>query len=125
MRARGSFLLKETAIGCLLITFLCIGTLRTSGQKKTWQAGTVLEVKAHQPESDNNTPKKYDISIKVGKKVYVTLYASEEGQPDPEYYVGMQRTVLIEGDTLKINDLLGHTHSLHIVSSKDAPSNSK
>jgi hypothetical protein len=36
------------------------------------------------------------------------------------YYVGMRRTVQVDGDTLKVNDLLEHTSTLRILSTKDA-----
>ena len=127
MPERGSHVPGKTAVVCALIAILCFTAVSSSGEKKTWQAGTILEVKAHEhpPDSDNaandNAGKEYDISIKVGKKIYVALYASEKNQPEPDFYVGMRRTVLIDGDTLKFNDLLGNTHSLRILSSKDAP----
>jgi len=122
MRERGSHVLVKTVVACALIAILCFTAVRSSGEKKAWQAGTILEVKAHEHQSDSDSAaKEYDVSIKVGKKVYVALYTGEKNQPEPEFYVGMRRTVLIDGDTLKYNDLLGQTHSLRILSSKDAP----
>lgn len=91
-------------------------------KKKDWQPGTVLQVKAHQPDSDSEkNVKQYDVSVRVGKKIYLARYAPTKDEPDLDYYVGMARMVLIEGDMLKFNDLLGHTHSMRILSSKDAP----
>jgi len=109
---------------CALIVVLSTTLLRVSGENKTWQAGTFVEVKAHQVDAGNDAgAKQYDVSIKVGKKIYVALYTAEKDQAVPEYYVGMRRTVLVDGDTIKINDLLGHTRALKILSSKDAPQN--
>lgn len=113
-------------IACALAVCLCLAALASSGEKKVWQAGTILSVKDHQPQDeDGDRPKKYDISVKVGKKIYVVLYAPEKELPGPEFYVGMARTVLVEGDVLKFNDLQGNTHTLRILSSKDAPPESK
>jgi hypothetical protein len=99
-----------------------LSPLTAPAQSKTWQSGTVLEVKPRQAESNsNNAGKQYDVSIKVGKKLYAVLYTAEINQPDPGLYVGMARTVLIEGNTLKFNDLQGRTHPARILSSKDAP----
>lgn len=126
MSKRNSDIRVKVAIVCAIISILCLSVLKSDAQKKNWQAGTILEVKAHQPESDNgNGPKQYDISVKVGKKIYLTLYAAEKDEPEPDYYVGMRRTVLVEGNTLKFNDLLGHTHSVQILKSSDSPSESK
>jgi hypothetical protein len=116
----------EIAIIFVLITMVCLATTRSSGEKKKWQAGTVLDVKAHQGESEGDAAaKQYDISIKVGQKIYTALYAPEGNHPQPEFYVGMARTVLVDGNTLKFNDLQGRTHSMRILSSKDAPANSQ
>lgn len=122
MRERRSNPNVSLTVGCALLAVTCLSPLTAPGQKKTWQAGTILEVKTHQPESGSeNAGKKYDVSVKVGKKVYVVLYVDEANQPDPGLYVGMARTVLIDGSTLKFNDLEGHVHSTRILSSKDAP----
>jgi len=122
MHKINSHVLVEIAIVCGLIGILCFPAPRSFGQKKTWQAGTVLEVKAHHGETDGDSEaNKYDISVKVGKKIYVVLYMQGKDRAEPEYYVGMATTVLIEGDTLKFNDLQGRTHSVRILSSKDAP----
>src|SRR3974390_1833405 len=101
---------------------LFLGMSTTSEENKAWQAGTIVEVKAHQADAGREAgAKQYDVSIKVAKKIYVALYTSELDQAVTEYYVGMRRTVQVNGDTIKINDLLGHTRTLKILSSKDAP----
>jgi hypothetical protein len=41
------------------------------------------------------------------------------------FYVGQRRTVLVERDVLKFKDLQGRTHSMRILSSKDAPLHSQ
>ena len=110
-------------IVCAFIAVMCFSMPKAfGGDDKAWQAGTFVEVKAHQVDAGTDTgAKQYDVSIKVGKKIHVALYTSEKDQAVPEYYVGMRRTVQVFGDTIKINDLLGHTRTLKILSSKDAP----
>lgn len=126
MRERRSHVPAKLAVVCTFIAILCCPAVRSWGEKKTWQAGTILGVKAHEQQSNSgDAARMYDISVKVGKRIYVALYTAENNEPDPGYYVGMRRTVLIDGDILKFNDLLGHTHSLRILSSKDAPPDSK
>lgn len=123
MRERSSHPNVSLNVACVLLALLCLMPLRAPGQKKTWQSGTILEVKPQQAESgSDNAGKQYHASIKVGKKVYLVLYVAETNQPDPGLYVGMARNILIDGDTLKFNDLQGRTHSTRILSSKDAPS---
>jgi hypothetical protein len=124
MNERNSRIGASISIVFALIALLCVTMLKASGDSKAWQAGTIVEVKAHQVDANaaaDTGAKQYDVSIKVGKKIYVALYILDKDQASPEYYVGMRRPVLVESDTIKFNDLLGHTHTLKILSSKDAP----
>jgi len=122
MRRENSPFWPEISVGWVLIAIICLAVPRAlSENKKAWQAGTVVQVKSHEVTSGDNEPKQYDVSIRAGKKIYLALYTLKEGEPDLEYYVGMARMVLIEGDTLTVNDLSGHPHTLKIVSSKDVP----
>lgn len=90
--------------------------------KKVYQAGTIVDVQPHQPAAATDTEKKqFDVSIKVANKIYVVLYTPPGGQDFAEYGVGMNRTVFVDGDTMKLNDLLGRTRLLPILSVKDAP----
>jgi len=119
MFGRRSMLRGCGGLICALI--MCIAVVQSPGQdKKPWHSGTILEVKTHQPEPGADQVKQYDITVKVGKKIYLTLYTPQGNEPGPENYVGMARSVQVDGDTLRVNDLLGHTRELKIVSSKDA-----
>lgn len=108
---------------CVLAAMMCFFIARASGQdKKDWRSGTLIQVKAQEPASgDNASEKRYEVTVQVGQKIYVASHTSKDGEPDLEYYVGMARMVLIDGDTLTFSDLLGHSHSMRIISSKDAP----
>jgi hypothetical protein len=125
-----SIFTKWTILVSAGIVALCLATSPLHGQeKRQYQAGTIVDVKPHQTESansdatnpKNNEPQKYDISFKVGNRVYVVLYTPPLGQNYPELGLGMDRTVFVDGDTMKVNDLLGRTRSMPILSSKDAP----
>jgi hypothetical protein len=118
IRRRGT-----AAVGLALIMILCFAVGKSMGEdRKVYQAGTILDIKPHQPAPGADTGKKeFDVSIKVGNKIYVVLYAPPGGQDFAEYGVGMNRTVFVEGDTMKLNDLLGRTRTLPVLSVKDAP----
>jgi hypothetical protein len=111
-----------TVLFTLILTF-GFAVRRSWGEdSKAYQAGTIVEVKEHQPAAGTETGKKeFDVSIKVGNKIYLVLYSPPGGQDFAEYGVGMNRTVLVEGDTMKLNDLLGRTRTLPVLSIKDAP----
>jgi hypothetical protein len=125
MRAENSHFWSQIPVGWVLIAIICLAVPRAPGEdKKTWQPGTLMQVKAHQATSGNNEVRKqYDVTVKVGKKIYAALYTLKEGDPDLDWgnYVGQERMVLVEGDTLTFNDLMGRPRSLKIVSRKDAP----
>lgn len=106
-----------------LIIILCFAVSKSMGQdKKVYQAGTIVDIKPHPPAPGADAGKKeFDVSIKVGNKIYVVLYSPPGGQDFAEYGVGMNRTVFVEGDTMKLNDLLGRTRILPVLSVKDAP----
>jgi hypothetical protein len=97
--------------------------------KRPYQAGTIVDVKPHQAaqagddtaQAKKDETSQYDISMKVGNKIYVVLYTPPPGQNFPELGIGMDRTVLVDGDTMKVNDLLGRTRTMPILSTKDAP----
>jgi|SRR5580704_6647489 hypothetical protein len=114
---------RTATVWFALIMILCFAVRNSMGEdKKVYQAGTIVEIKVHQPASGTDTGKKeFDVSIKVGNKIYIVLYSPPGGQDFAEYGVGMDRTVFVEGDTMKLNDLLGRTRTLPILSVKDAP----
>ena len=125
-----SIFTKCTALVSAGMFVVCLATPPLHGQdKRPYQAGTIVDVKPHQtesPDSDaakakNNESQQYDISFKVGNRIYVVLYTPPVGQNYPELGLGMDRTVFVDGDTMKVNDLLGRTRSMPILSSKDAP----
>ncbi len=121
-QTRASFYWIRICVLCFCGALVwCAAARGQDEQKKAWQPGTMLQVKAHEPESNADTGEQYDVSIKVGGRIYRALYTQKKEDPDLKDYVGMSRMVLIEEETLKFNDLLGHTHSLRILDYKDAP----
>jgi hypothetical protein len=123
IRRRGAATTVSITVAFTLIIMFAFAERRSwSEDRKVFQAGTIVDVKEHQPAAGTDTGKKqFDVSIKVGNKVYVILYLPPGGQDFAEYGVGMNRTVLVEGDTMKLNDLLGRTRILPVLSVKDAP----
>lgn len=104
-------------VALVLLTCLAI----FSQNKPLYQTGTVMEVKPHQPASDTSK-KQYDLSIKVGDMLYTVLFTSPPGSKGVEYSAGMDRPVLVEGETMKFSDLRGNTVTMPILSRKQAVS---
>jgi hypothetical protein len=126
IRRQGAATTLWLALHFAFIFIVCFSVTRSPGQdKKVYQAGTIVNIQVHQPAAGTDTDKKqFDVSIQVANKIYVVLYSPPGGQDFAEYGVGMNRTVFVEGDTMKLNDLLGRTRILPILSVKDAPTKS-
>jgi len=109
-------------IGAVVMITLVTGVKSLSQETPSYQRGTLLEVKVHKPTApDEANAKQYDLSIKVKNTIYVVLYTPPAGSNTVEYMAGMDRPVLIEGDTMKLSDLRGKTQTLPILSRKEVP----
>jgi hypothetical protein len=128
-RGRESTSVTSFVRACALVLIVGSTAASSPGQeKKPYQAGTIVDVKPHQTaqasadaQAKQDETSQYDISVRVGNRIYVVLYTPPPGQNYPELGIGMDRTVLVDGDTMKVNDLLGRTRTMPILSSKDAP----
>ena len=75
--------------------------------KPAYIPGTVMKVRTHHP-SNPDIGKQYDLSVKVGNTLYTVLYTPSPGSNGVEYSAGMDRNVLVEGDSMKFSDLRGN-----------------
>lgn len=115
-----------TLIVCLVVACLTSAPSSSPCQKKVWRSGTILKVKARPDTThDGNRLPQYEVSIGVGGKIYVTLYAPPKNKPDPSYYVGMSVAVSVEGTVLRFNDLRGNTRTARILSCDGSPPRSE
>jgi hypothetical protein len=80
-----------------------------------YQIGTVMEVKDHQPTAQEDSTKRYDISVKVGNTLYVVLYTPQLGSDAAEYKTGLDFPVQVDGKILRFNDALGRPVAVPIV----------
>jgi hypothetical protein len=102
------------------VTFALLVSLVSIAQKDkpSYQIGTIMEVKVHQPAPTDDSKKQYDIVVKVGGTLYTVLFTPKPGSKVAEYSAGTDRPVLVETDTLKFSDLLGNPVAVPIVSRK-------
>ncbi len=101
-----------------MATFVLVGAAlcQTSGQTRPYQIGTVMEVKDHQPTGQEDSTKRYDISVKVGNILYVVLYTPQHGSDAAEYKTGLDFPVQVDGKTLRFTDALGRPVAVPIMS---------
>jgi len=102
-------------------TFLvCLTALPTFSQSTSkWVVGTITDVGIHQtPDPDDFGTVSYDVSVKVGKTVYVVLYTPPLGEETVKYAGGRDLLVLVGKSTIRYNDILGQSHDVPIESQR-------
>lgn len=107
----------------MLLLVFSTSLLAFSQSKPKYQAATILDVVPVQTSNDGGTASEvYHISLTLNETVYVVRYVTEEGN-SPKYMAGMQLPVLVGEDTIKFNDLIGHSHEVPIVKRRPAATN--
>jgi len=105
----------KRTVGSLLIVLV---TILASGQDSgNYQPGTIVDVKTHQAVAGEPAggPARYDVSVKVGDTVYVTLFAPVNSSNTAEYAKGFDLLVLVGTDTLTFNSKLSGTTTMPIL----------
>lgn len=84
-----------------------------------YQVGTIMQVKVHEPtDAKEGSVKRYDISVRVGKTIYLVLFTPPEGQSIVEYKTGLDLPVSVEDKNMKFADALGRPMTVPILSQK-------
>ena len=82
-----------------------------------YQVGTITEVKPHHPTGDESSDViRFDIAVRVGDTIYLTLYTPALGMNTAKYAAGRDVVVLVGKTAITSNDLLGQPIELPIVS---------
>lgn len=110
-----------SCIGCVLL-ILSLSLTTIAQDKSMYQAGTVTDVKLHQPSKG---AKSYDVSVKVGNVLYVVMFTPPAGSDAILYKVGMGTTVLVDGKNMKVNDITGKTWIVPILGQKEISTTGK
>ena len=98
------------------IVALVFASVISVAQQAKWQHGIILAVVKH-ADSQHVDPNvtSYDISLRVGKTVYVVLYNAPRNSSMVEYRVGGDVVVLVDRTNLTINDIQGNAHTVKIL----------
>ena len=96
---------------------ICLLTLPAVCEPAKYEVATIMDVKPHQPVvSGSSEVAKYDVSVKVGNTIYLTLYTDVVGTSTIKYAAGRELLVHVGKDTITYNDILGRSHEVPIVS---------
>jgi hypothetical protein len=115
-RREERYMLKLFCAICIcLITFpaLCESA-------SNYQIATIMDVKPHQTDDHASDVVSYDVSVRVGNTIYVTLYTPNTPVDinNVRYRAGLPVLVLVRKDTIAYNDLLGRSFEVPIISQK-------
>jgi len=87
-------------------------------QRSKWQVGTIMAVAEHPSDDKDPNVKKYDVSLKVGKTMYVVLFVPLDGTDNITHRTGLDLLVSVGTKTISFNNLLGHKLEAPILSRK-------
>jgi hypothetical protein len=106
---------KRMAVICI-----CLMTLPAVCQPASkWEVATIMAIEPHQAANDGATHDvSYEVSVKVGGTIYVTLYTPWPGTDSVKYVAGREVLVLVGEKTITYNDILGQSHDVTILKRK-------
>lgn len=114
--------MKNAAVVTMILTAAIM--LGQSTPRK-WQSARILEVKKQQDSTSakhsDSSVDRYEVSLRVKDTDYVVLYTPPPGVHGFQYTAGMDKLVLVERQTITINDILGRPITAPIISQKPAP----
>jgi hypothetical protein len=101
---------------------ICLMTLLAVCQSASkYEVATIMAVEPHQAAGDGATPDvSYEVSVKVGGRIYVVLYTPPLGTNTVKYAAGRELLVLVGEKTITYNDILGQSQEAPILSRKPA-----
>ena len=86
-----------------------------------YEVATIMAVEPHQATGDGATQDvSYEVSVKVGGTIYVTLYTPPLGADTVKYAAGRELLVLVGEKTITYNDILGQSQDVPILRRKPA-----
>jgi hypothetical protein len=103
-----------------IVSFLLIVSPQLLSQTKNskWQVGTIMAVAEHQTDGENSHVRKYDVTVRVDKTLYVVLYTPPDGTDTITYRAGLDLLVSVKPKTIAFNNLLGRKMEVPILSRK-------
>jgi hypothetical protein len=92
-----------------------------------YEVATIVGVKPHQSAGDgsSSTAATYDVSVQVGRTVYLVLYTDRLGTSAVRYIAGREVLVHVGTNTITYNDISGQSQEVPIISQKSTASQSK
>ena len=112
-------MLKLIAVICVCLASF---PLVSQAQPK-YEVATIMDVQIH--ENSPSDVVRYDVTIKVGRTIYLVLYTPPDGTSVVKYVAGREMLVLVGKKTITYNDMLGRSWEVPIVSQRSAAKEAK
>jgi hypothetical protein len=104
----------------LLIIICALAWTAYSEPSEKYEVATILDVEPHQTGNDSSAVPRYDVSVKVGGTVYLTLYTDTLRTNTVRYAAGRELLVHVGKNSITYNDIIGQSHEVPIISQKPA-----
>jgi hypothetical protein len=105
---------------------VCLATFPLFSQAQAqpkYEVATIMDVKVH--EDSPSDVVRYDVTVKVGRTIYLVLFTSPDGTNVVKYAAGREMLVLVGKKTITYNDMLGQSWEVPIVSQRSATKEAK
>ena len=112
---------RSTLATSLLLVFTLHSTVLCQQNNSKWQVATIMAVAPHPDDHSDSIARKYDVSIRVGKTLYVVLYVSQNGSNAIMHRAGTDLLVSVGAKTIAFNNLMGKKMEAPILSQKPVP----
>lgn len=98
---------------------VCLATFPLFSQAQPkYEVATIMDVQVHEDSPSDVVT--YDVTVKVGRTIYVVLFTPPDGTNVVKYVAGRQMLVLVGKKTIMYNDILGQAWEVPIVRQRSA-----
>lgn len=111
--------MRRSALGAMLLFTLAFSPVVVCQEPDSkWQVGTIMAVAPHDSGGQNPAVRQYDVSVKVGKTLYIVLYVPPDGTDTITHRTGIDLLVSVREKTIAFNNLLGKQMEVPILQRK-------
>jgi hypothetical protein len=106
-------------LSCVICIFLAAFPLWGDSSAKPspkYEVATITDVQSHADSGSGAV--RYEVSVRVGKTIYVVLYTPSLGIDTIKYAAGRELLVQVNEKTITYNDILGQSLEVPIFSQK-------
>jgi hypothetical protein len=116
-------MLRLSWVICFCFATFPLWTESSPRPSPKYEVATITDVQDHSDNSSDTVS--YDVSVRVGKTIYVVLYKPPLGVDTVKYAAGRELLVQVNKDRITYNDILGQSLEVPILSQRPATQQAK